>query len=49
MKKKVIKQTMACLLGTALVITQPGLYPEADAAASVSSITNGGFENGTEG
>lgn len=49
MKKKVIKQTMACLLGTALVITQPGLYLEADAAASVSSITNGGFENGTEG
>lgn len=56
MKKKVIKQTMACLLGTALVITQPGLYLEAD-AANVSSvrgeeksiITNGGFENGTEG
>lgn len=48
---------MACLLGTALVITQPGLYLPADAAASVSSIrreeksiiTNGGFENGTEG
>ncbi len=61
MRKRIIKQTMACLLGTALVITQPGLYLPADAAASVSSIrreerreeksiiTNGGFENGTEG
>lgn len=52
-----IKQTMACLIGAALVITQPGFYKIADAAVSVSSIrketanliTNGGFENWTEG
>ena len=57
MRKKIMKRVAACLLGAAMLLTQPGIVSVTEAAGKVSSIkkegkialVNGDFENGTDG
>lgn len=57
MQKMIVRQTMACLLGAALVLSQPGIASVTEASGKAFSVrkegetilVNGGFENGTEG
>lgn len=57
MRKTIVKRVAACLLGAAMLLTQPGIASVTEAAGKVSSfkkegeikLTNGDFENGTEG
>lgn len=57
MRKKIMKRVAACLLGEAMLLTQPGIVSVTEAAGKVSSIkkegkialVNGDFENGTDG
>lgn len=52
-----MKRVAACLLGAAMLLTQPGIVSVTEAAGKVSSIkkegkialVNGDFENGTDG
>lgn len=57
MRKTIVKRVAACLLGAAMLLTQPGIASVTEAAGKVSSfkkegeitLTNGDFENETEG
>ena len=57
MRKTIVKRVVACLMGAAMLLTQPGIASVTEAAGKVSSfkkegeitLVNGDFENGTEG
>lgn len=57
MRKTIVKRVVACLMGAAMLLTQPGIASVTEAAGKISSfkkegeitLANGDFENETEG